>query len=89
VSAPSHLVVKDGAVGATEFSPDGVVFVPAIPTEVVEAVGAGDAFAAGYLSGVLNGSAPQESLRSGHERAHLVLQSTHDVVGVGERDAAG
>lgn len=87
--APAHVVVKDGDVGATEFSADGVVFAPAIPTEVVEAVGAGDAFAAGYLAGMLQGRSPQESLRAGHERAHLVLQSTEDVVGAAQTDAVG
>lgn len=80
VPAPAHLVVKDGAVGATEFSAEGELFVPAIPTEVLEAVGAGDAFAAGYLAGVLSGFASPQRLQGGHERAHLVLQSTHDVV---------
>lgn len=82
ISAPGRLVVKDSDVGATEFSAEGVVFEPAIKTEVVEAVGAGDAFAAGYLAGLLAGDAPAERLRGGHRRAHLVLQSTDDVVGV-------
>lgn len=87
VPAPTHLVVKDGDVGATEFSPEGAEFVPAIPTEVVEAVGAGDAFAAGWLAARLAGAPPQERLQSGHERAHLVLQSTEDVVGVAATEA--
>lgn len=88
VSAPARLVVKDGDVGATEFSAEGAVFVPAIRTEVVEAVGAGDAFAAGYLAGLLAGDAPAERLQGGHRRAHLVLQSTDDVVGMDVTDAA-
>ncbi|MFJ4164972.1 sugar kinase [Microbacterium sp. NPDC089698] len=75
---PARLIVKDGDVGATEFSALGRSFVPAIPTEVVEPVGAGDAFAGGYLAGLLRGWSVQECLRSGHERAHLVLQSTSD-----------
>lgn len=79
----THLVVKDGDVGATEFSAAGTVFVPAIRTEVVEAVGAGDAFAAGWLAGLLAGDPAEERLRAGHQRAHLVLQSTDDVVGIG------
>src|SRR5690606_34830537 len=79
VSAPAHLIVKDGDVGATEFSVAGTVFVPAIPTEVVEAVGAGDAFAAGWLAAKLSGEASEKRLQSGHRRAHLVLQSTEDV----------
>jgi 2-dehydro-3-deoxygluconokinase len=48
---------------------------------VVEAVGAGDAFAAGWLAAKLAGEPAEERLRSGHLRAHLVLQSTEDVVG--------
>lgn len=82
IPSPSHLVVKDGDVGATEFSADGTTFVPAIPTEVVEAVGAGDAFAAGWLAAKLSGATAEERLQSGHGRAHLVLQSTDDVVGI-------
>lgn len=81
---PTRLVVKDGAVGATEFDSaahdDAVVFVPAIPTEVVEPVGAGDAFAAGYLAALLTGADAAVRLRAGHERARLVLGSTSDFV---------
>ena len=77
---PGRVVVKDNDVGATEFSADGSVFEPAIPTEVLEAVGAGDAFAAGYLAGLLRGAAAHDRLRAGHERARLVLLSTSDFV---------
>lgn len=81
---PALLVVKDGDVGATEFARvDGVetvVFLPAIPTEVVEPVGAGDAFAAGHLAALLDGADARGRLGAGHARAHLVLQSTSDVV---------
>lgn len=75
---PERLVVKDGDVGATEFTAAGSVFEPAIPTDVLEAVGAGDAFAAGYLAALLRGDAPNDRLRAGHERARLVLMSTSD-----------
>lgn len=78
---PERLIVKDGDIGATEFGPDGEVFEAAIPTEVLEAVGAGDAFAAGYLVAALAGRPVRERLRAGHERAHLVLLSTDDVIG--------
>ncbi|GAB3806506.1 sugar kinase [Humibacter antri] len=84
IPEPERLVVKDGDVGATEFERRGgcdvETFVPAIPTVVVEPVGAGDAFAAGYLAAFLNGVASEDRLRAGHERAHLVLQSTSDFV---------
>jgi 2-dehydro-3-deoxygluconokinase len=77
---PDRIVVKDGDIGATELGRDGTVFEPAIPTEVLEAVGAGDAFAAGYLAASLNGAGASERLRAGHERARLVLLSMSDFV---------
>ena len=46
--------------------------------EVVEPVGAGDAFAAGYLDAWLDGASPADRLRAGHERAVLVLGDTAD-----------
>ncbi|MGJ8721466.1 MAG: sugar kinase [Salinibacterium amurskyense] len=76
---PDFLVIKDGDVGATEFNAEDHVFVPAHKVDVVEAVGAGDAFAAGYLSGYLTGLTPEQRLGLGHDRAALVLQSTTDL----------
>ncbi len=77
---PGRLIVKDSDVGVTEFSAEGAIFEPAIPTEVLEAVGAGDAFAAGYLAALLQGAATHDGLRAGHELARLVLLSTSDFV---------
>ncbi|MCZ4067477.1 sugar kinase [Microbacterium sp. NPDC006705] len=73
-----QLVVKDGAVGATLFTRDGAVFEPALVVDVVEPVGAGDAFAGGYLAALLAGAPPYDRLRSGHERAALTMATTGD-----------
>lgn len=75
---PQHLVIKDGAVGATDVSAAGTKFVPAQVVDVVEVVGAGDAFAAGYLSGLLAGYPPVERLLLGHNLAARALSSVHD-----------
>ncbi len=78
---PALLVVKDGAIGATEFR-DGADSAPAHvaarSVEVVEAVGAGDAFAAGYLASLLTGGDASERLAAGHARAVTVLGDTAD-----------
>jgi len=74
-----ELVVKDGDVGATSFDRDGAAFVPARAVDVVEPVGAGDAFAAGYLHGLLGGASAAERLESGHAFAGVALRSLHDV----------
>jgi 2-dehydro-3-deoxygluconokinase len=45
----------------------------------VEAVGAGDAFAAGYLFGLLDGRTEAERLRYGHRLAANALRTAADV----------
>lgn len=83
----AQLVVKDGAVGATEFHSDRVTFVPTPKVSVVEPVGAGDAFAAGYLSVWLRtaegdretDAASSARLAEGHRLAGLALGSTADI----------
>ncbi|WP_127792756.1 sugar kinase [Agromyces sp. LHK192] len=76
---PDEVVVKDGEVGATALARDGsAVFVATPAVDVVEVVGAGDAFAAGYLHALLDGRAAAERLSAGHARAALTLADTAD-----------
>jgi sugar/nucleoside kinase (ribokinase family) len=56
-----EMVVKLGAGGARW----GEVHVAAEPVEVVDTTGAGDAFAAGFLSARLNGAGRREALEAG------------------------
>ncbi len=74
------LVVKDGAVGATEFNDGAKTFMPALKVEVVEPVGAGDAFAAGFLSALLREEPAAARLGLGHILAARALASTSDYV---------
>jgi 2-dehydro-3-deoxygluconokinase len=76
---PETVVVKDGPVGAWSYGPDGETFAPAPPVEVVEPVGAGDAYAAGYLYGVVRGRPEPERLALGHRVAGFALGVTGDV----------
>jgi 2-dehydro-3-deoxygluconokinase len=72
------LIVKNDAHGAESLSLEGRVFTPSPSVEVVESVGAGDAFAAGYLSGLLRGWAEEQRLRLGHLVAAQALFVTSD-----------
>lgn len=76
--SPSAVVVKDGATGVTVLRKGRSVFVPALNIEVVEPVGAGDAFAGGYLMGLLRGFDDAQACRLGHLAAASVLTSTDD-----------
>lgn len=72
------VVVKDADIEAVSFTPSGETREPARRVEVLEPVGAGDAFAAGWLAGMLRGLDDRRRLRLGHLVAASVLTSTSD-----------
>ncbi|GHB69044.1 carbohydrate kinase [Streptomyces viridiviolaceus] len=76
---PEVLVVKQGGTGATVFHGPHVTFVPALTVDVVAAVGAGDAFAAGFLSATLRGLPVRARLRHGHLMAAAALTVAGDL----------
>ncbi|MEV6191555.1 sugar kinase [Streptomyces sp. NPDC051920] len=89
---PDVLVVKFGADGAVVFDKSGeerpertegtagtATFVPALGVDVVAAVGAGDAFAAGFLSATLRGLPARDRLRHGHLTAAAALTVPGDL----------
>lgn len=78
-----ELVVKDGSVGATTFLGGREVFEPALVVDVVDVVGAGDAFAGGYLAALLEDLSTQDRLRAGHRRAGGTLLTTGDSIDAG------
>lgn len=73
------LVVKHGPRGATVFSDGTCLFVPSLRVDVVEVVGAGDAFAAGFLAGTLAGRELRDRARLGTIVAGSALQVTSDI----------
>jgi 2-dehydro-3-deoxygluconokinase len=77
---PNTLVVKHGKRGVTLVEGDRPpVFSSALRVDVVEPVGAGDAFAAGFLAATLRGADPATRLRSGHLQAVSTLRTLDDV----------
>lgn len=78
-SGPGLLVVKQGARGATAVRDGRTWFQPAPRVEVVEPVGAGDAFAAGFLDRLLDGAPLPECLAEGARLAGVVLGLPGDI----------
>jgi 2-dehydro-3-deoxygluconokinase len=76
---PSSLVIKQGSDGATLVEGDTYTYQPALRVDVVEPVGAGDGFAAGYLAAHLAGDPPARRLRAGHLQAAAALLTSEDV----------
>lgn len=76
------VVVKGRRGGARAFTADGVVEVDAVPTTVIDPVGAGDAFAVGYLHARLDGGGLREALTLGGRVAARVIGSHGDYHGL-------
>jgi 2-dehydro-3-deoxygluconokinase len=74
-----ELVLKHGPAGASVVTLHGQVFEPALVVHVVDVTGAGDAFAAGYLAGLLWEWPAQARLRLGHLMASRVVGSIEDI----------
>ena len=70
------LIVKRGSKGASIFRADGrVLDVPGFPVDIVNVLGAGDAFASGFLYGILQGWDLYKSCRMGNASgAHVVTK---------------
>ncbi|MFI7413704.1 PfkB family carbohydrate kinase [Streptomyces sp. NPDC049627] len=78
LTAEDARATHDAGADATAFTDEGIHTVPAPRTAVVEPVGAGDAFAAGFLAGLLRGATATRALRLGHITAASALRVTGD-----------
>ena len=83
----SLVVIKLGASGAHYFTSGANEYVPGFPVEqIIDPVGAGDGFAAGLLSGLLDGLSLTEAVRRGNAVGALVTMVEGDVDGMPARD---
>jgi 5-dehydro-2-deoxygluconokinase len=74
-SGPEVLVVKRGSKGVSLFRKDGSCReVPGFPVEVLNVLGAGDAFASGFIFGYLQGWDLYKACRLGNASGAWVVQ---------------
>ena len=87
---PSIVAIKRGAHGALVSDGRTVIDQPAVtidPAEVREAVGAGDAFDAGFLDALIRGRDPVEAARWATAAASLTLTGRGGADGIADRAA--
>lgn len=77
-SLSATTVLLHDRLGACAVTADGICGVRAGEADVIDPTGAGDAFAAGYLSGWLDGSPMAERLRRGEQCAAYAVVSRGD-----------
>ncbi len=73
--AGATLVVKRGPLGASGYRGDQAVDVPAPKVEVIDTIGAGDVFDAGYLAAVVAGADLGSALRAGIATASTAIST--------------
>ncbi|MFD8378423.1 sugar kinase [Streptomyces sp. NPDC059679] len=82
-----EVVVKRGGDGANLYGADGRHFhQPAHSVPVLDTVGAGDAFCAGYVSGLLDGLPPADRLRRAGTTGAFAVAARGDWEGLPHRD---
>ncbi|MBA8823592.1 sugar/nucleoside kinase (ribokinase family) [Saccharopolyspora lacisalsi] len=81
----SQVVVKLGTDGALLRSRDGTLRAPAFPVRAVDTVGAGDGFAAGWISARLEGVEQQRALRRACAVGAITTTSEGDMDGLPSR----
>jgi 2-dehydro-3-deoxygluconokinase len=83
---PGEAVLKLGRDGAMSVTGDVARTIPAQATTVVDPVGAGDAFVAGYLAAFLDDAAPAGRLTTATRTAAFALAAAGDWEGLPSRD---
>ncbi|MGY1623811.1 sugar kinase [Geodermatophilus sp. SYSU D00965] len=84
-AGPAEVVLKLGARGCAAAVDGERLTSPGFPVRQVDPIGAGDAFAAGYLAATLWGLPPDERLRTANAMGAFCVQSAGDYEGLPSR----
>ena len=79
--------IKLGALGSSLFTRSQRYDLPLFEVEVIDTVGAGDGFAVGVISGMLDGLDPLSCLERGNAIGALAVTSRGDMDGLPDREA--
>ncbi|TDD69657.1 sugar kinase [Jiangella aurantiaca] len=82
---PAHVVIKLGADGAVSLIDGELWRTPAVPVRVVDTVGAGDAFVAGYLAELMEGAPVRRRLATAVAAGAFACTSLGDWEGLPTR----
>lgn len=80
-SSLQYFIITDGEHGAIAYSHNAYVSVNSIAAEVVDTTGAGDAFAAGVIDGLLAKQTIAQAMKTGAEWAAIAVATTSSIPG--------
>ncbi len=84
-TGPGEVVLKLGARGCAAEVDGERLTAPGFPVRQVDPIGAGDAFAAGYLAASLEGQDPEDRLRTANAMGAFCVQNLGDYEGLPSR----
>lgn len=84
-----EVVIKRGSAGATSVSSEGSWEEPAVSVTVVDPIGAGDAFCAGWISAWLEGASVAARMRRGVVCGSFAVSTYGDTAGLPRRSELG
>lgn len=84
-AGPDEVVIKLGAQGCATLINGELLSSPGFPARLIDPIGAGDAFAAGYLAASLWGWAPEKRLRTANAMGAFCVQNLGDYEGLPSR----
>ena len=82
----SWIAVKNGAAGAYAADRKDMVFLPPYPCRLVDSVGAGDAFDAAFLAGILEGKDLTMAGRMAAMAGAMACESRGDIEGYPDKE---
>jgi sugar/nucleoside kinase (ribokinase family) len=85
----AKLIVTAGAEGSHLYEQGLWTHISSVPARVVSTAGAGDAYLAGTIAGLIGGKSFTESARYGAAAAKLAVESAHTIAETVTRDAVG
>lgn len=74
-----RLGARGSLLSSAQDGPPAQTLIPALPAQVRDVTGAGDAMLAGFIAALLAGAEPVEAARQGHAAAALTVESPHTV----------
>ena len=80
-----YIAVKDGGNGAWAADETETVFVPPVPCRCIDPVGAGDAFNAGFLAGLLEKKPLADCAKMGAAAGAMATETPGDIEGCPDR----
>lgn len=83
---PKNIIITDSINGSYAYTNNQIIFTPSEQTDLIEATGAGDAYASGFISAIFYGKTIKDAMHWGAQNAASVIGNIGSQAGLLKRD---